>query len=91
MSLPKILQQLNGGSPTPLPTNQISQIKNMVNLIKNANNPQALLQSMMAKSSPQLQQAMDYVQSHGGDPKTAFYKLAEEKGINPQEIENMLK
>lgn len=40
--------------------------------------------------NPKLQQAMDYVRSNGGDPKTAFYKLAEEKGLNPSDIENYI-
>jgi len=93
MSLPKILQQLNGGQTgvSGIPSNQMAQIKNTINLLKNASNPQALLQNMVMQNNPQLQQAMEYVKSHGGDPKTAFYKLAEEKGLNPQEIENMLK
>jgi hypothetical protein len=29
---------------------------------------------------------MDYISKNGGDPKAAFYKMAEEKGINPEDI-----
>ena len=54
-------------------------------------NPQALLQQMLAQKNPQLQQALDYVQKNGGDPKAAFEKLAAEKGIDPAEVEQMFK
>ena len=36
-------------------------------------------------------QVMQIVQKYGGDPNKAFYALAEEKGINPQEILDLLK
>lgn len=46
---------------------------------------------MMQQRSPQLAQAMDYVRNHGNDPKAAFEALAKERGIDPAEIESMLK
>ena len=45
----------------------------------------------MAKQNPQLRQAYEYVSANGGDPKQAFYKMAQEKGIDPNEIINMIK
>ena len=33
-----------------------------------------------------MQQAMEYIKANGGDAKKAFYKLAEENGIDPQSI-----
>lgn len=45
----------------------------------------------MAKQNPQLRQAYEYVNANGGDPKQAFYKMAQEKGIDPNEIINMIK
>ena len=33
---------------------------------------------------------MKYVQEHGGDPRTAFYEMAKEKGIDPNYIINSL-
>ena len=65
----------------------IKQIKRMV---QTAQNPQAMLSQMM-QSNPQIKQVYDYVQSAGGDPQRAFYKLAEERGINPDEILNELR
>lgn len=35
-------------------------------------------------TDPRMQQAKDYVASHGGDPKTAFMMLCKERGIDPQ-------
>ena len=31
-----------------------------------------------------MQQAKDYVASHGGDPKAAFLMLCKERGLDPQ-------
>ena len=58
--------------------------------MQGARNPQAMLNQMM-QNNPQYKQVMDYVNKNGGDPKTAFYKMAEEQGVNPDEILNMLK
>ena len=61
-----------------------------MNMFKNMNNPRAFLENMM-QTNPQFKQVMDLVKQNGGDPKYTFYKLAEEQGINPDEILNMLK
>ena len=37
-------------------------------------------------NNPQMKQVMDYINANGGDPKTAFYKLAKEKGVDPETI-----
>lgn len=70
--------------------NNLSQIKNMMNMIRSAGNPQLMLQQM-AQNNPQLRQVMNLINQSGGDPKAAFYKLAQEKGIDPQQILDMLK
>ena len=54
--------------------------------MKNAGNPQALLQQMLQQRSPQLAQAMDLVQKHGGDAKAACEALAKEKGIDLKDL-----
>jgi len=70
--------------------NNLNQIKNMMNMIRSAGNPQLMLQQM-AQNNPQLRQVMNLINQSGGDPKAAFYKLAQEKGIDPQQILDMLK
>lgn len=69
--------------------NQINQglvpIKNMLNVVRSAGNPQMVLNQMIGQN-PQMRQVMDYINANGGDPKAAFYKLAQEKGVNPDDI-----
>ena len=62
----------------------------MMGMVNGAQNPQLLINQMMM-NNPQLKQVMDIVNKSGGDPKKAFYTLAEQKGVDPNEILNMLK
>lgn len=75
-----ILNLLNNQSSGSL--SRISQIKNIMNLLKKSNNPQAMLQQML-QNSPQGQDIARRLQESNGDAKTAFYNLAKEKGVNP--------
>ena len=68
----------------------IAQAKKMMQTLKSVGNPQMMLNQMMGQN-PQIKQVMDYVNANGGDPKTAFYRLAEEKGVNPDDILNQLR
>ena len=63
----------------------------MIGAMRSAGNPQAMLQQMMQQRSPQLAQAMDLVQKHGGDARAAFRELATQKGISPEEIEELMR
>lgn len=67
----------------------ISPIRNMISAVKNAGNPQAMLMRM-AQNNPQFREAVSMVNQYGGDPKTAFYKIAEQKGIDPEAILSQL-
>lgn len=74
-------------------TNQnpfLANVKNMMNMTKSSGNPQMFLQQMMSKN-PQVKQAMEMVQSNGGDAKSLFYALAKQKGIDPNTILNQLR
>ena len=62
----------------------------MMRMVQTASNPQATMQAIAAKS-PQVQQAIDFINRCGGDPQKAFYALAEQKGVDPNEILNALK
>lgn len=84
MSLPPILQQLQRNNPG------MTQIKQMMSMVRTAGNPQAMLNQMM-QNNPQLQDAMRLVKQAGGDPKKAFYDLAQQRGVDPDEILNMLR
>ena len=68
----------------------LQPIKQMMQMVKDAQNPQAMLQSL-AQSNPQLRQVMDVVQQAGNDPQKAFYAMCQQKGIDPNTILNALK
>ena len=57
----------------------------MIGMIRNAGNPQALMQQMM-QNNPAMAQAFDYIKQNGGDPKAACEKLAAEKGISLKDL-----
>ena len=54
-----LYQQMMGNQQ--LLNNNVSQIKNLMNVFKNSNNPQQLLMNM-AKQNPQVQQVMNMIQ-----------------------------
>ena len=83
MGIPGILQQLMQSSP------MMGNIKNMMNMIRGAQNPQAMMNQLLM-NNPNTKQVMDLVNAAGGDPQKAFYKLAQQKGINPQDILDMI-
>ena len=58
----------------------------MIQQIKAIGNPQMMIQQM-----PQYKQAMDYINQNGGDAQAAFYKMAKEMGVDPDEISKMLR
>ena len=71
-----------------LSMSRLSPIKNMLGAMRG--NPQMML-NQMAQSNPAIRQVYDYINANGGDPRTAFYKLANERGIDPNDILSMLK
>lgn len=63
-------------------TNQkMSQVGEMASKLKMMSNPQKLL------NNPQIAQVIKQY----GNPKTAFYEIAKQKGINPDDILKYLK
>jgi hypothetical protein len=56
-------------------------------MLKNSPNPQALLNNLLAQNP----QVTGLINQYGGNPKTAFYALAQQKGIDPNSILDMLK
>lgn len=61
----------------------------MWGLLKNSNNPQQMMQSLMMQN-PQLKQLVETVNSLG-DPQKAFYAAAQKKGVDPNSILSLLK
>ena len=55
----------------------VTPIKNAVNTMQAIGN------------NPLVKKAMAYIQESGGDPKKAFYKLAEDNGLNAEMIDSL--
>ena len=68
---------------------KIGPLKGLIQMLRSGGNPQMMLQAM-ATQNPKLQKALQYVNENGGDPQKAFYKLADEMGVNPTEILSLL-
>lgn len=84
-----LLDQTSRQSQSQIPQRE-NNLKQTLDILRNSDNPQAMFQ-LLLNTNPQLKQVMAYVQQNGGDPKTAFYKLAKTKGVDPDEVLKMLK
>ena len=58
--------------------------------MRNAKNPMDAM-TQYIQNSPEGQQAMAYVQQNGGSAKDAFYRLAQQQGVDPESILAMLR
>ena len=45
----------------------------------------------MFLNNPQLSQVINFIKSSGGDTQKAFYALAKQMNVNPQDVLNQLK
>ena len=61
-----------------------NKIIQMVQTIKAMKNPE-----MMIKQMPQYKEIENLIKENGGDAKSAFYNLANQMGIDPDEIINL--
>lgn len=68
----------------------ISPIKQMMQTIRSAGNPQMMLTQMLC-NNPKYQEVMQYINNNGGDAQAAFYKMAQEMNVDPNEILNQLR
>ena len=84
---------ITGNQPTGnkfQPPANLGQIKGLMNMMQSGGNSQSLIQSMLA-SNPQMNQIMKLVQQYNGDARSAFYDLAKQKGVDPNDVINLLK
>ena len=73
----------------PMNINRIGQMKSMYQAFQNAKNPMMLFQQM-AQRNPQLQPIMNMVRQ-GMNPNQILDNICKQRGINPQELMNMIK
>lgn len=50
-------------------------------------NPAAII----AQTDPRMEKVMTYIKQMGGDPGQAFYALAKQKGVDPNEVLSMVR
>jgi len=82
-----ILKQINGAAMRGNP--RMQQIRQVANMVRSARDPQAALMNMMG-NNPQMQQVMNIVKKYDGDPMKAFRDMAEQNGLDPDEILSMI-
>lgn len=64
--------------------------KRMVNMLNSSGNPQQIMQ-MIAQSNPQVGAIMNALNTSGMSPKGLFYTMAQQRGVDPNQIIAMLK
>ena len=84
MAIPGILQQIAKSNPL------LQNVRQMMGMVNAAQNPQAMLNQLMS-NNPQMKPVMDVINQYGGDAKKAFYSVAEQNGIDPNDIFSMMK
>lgn len=62
----------------------------MIGMARAAKDPMAAV-NQMAVNNPQMQQVMQIIQQNGGNAKAAFYNMAQQRGVDPNEILNQLR
>ena len=67
-----------------------SPIKQAFQMVQSASNPQMMMNQMM-QNNPAYAQVQQWIQQNGGNPRTAFYNVANQMGVDPNQILNMLK
>ena len=83
----KLYQQLNQQQSSSAPLNEAVELNKTV---QQASNPNAIMNKLI-QSNPRLKMAYNMVQQSGGNAKTLFYQLAQQKGIDPNSILNQLR
>ena len=65
-------------------------VRQMASMMKSMRNPQAML-NQLSQNNPQVREVMTMLQNSGKSPKDMFYQVAQEKGIDPEEVLSMLR
>lgn len=92
-----LFQQLNGqlnNIPTPTMNPQlmgaVQSAKRMLDMLNGRQDAMQILYSV-AQQNPQLSNILSMLQNSGTSPKQLFMNYAQQLGVNPNDIINMLK
>lgn len=80
------LMAMMGGRNNPMA--MLSQAMGMIKQVRQAGNPQAMIQQMAAQN-PNIKKAMDMCQ--GKNPEQVFKDMCRKNGIDPGQITGMMK
>lgn len=83
----KLYQQLNQSQLSRNNTN--GGLQQIINMVSHSNNPMQLIQTM-AQSNPQLQSILNLIQTSQKSPKDLFFEMAQQRGVDPQQILQIL-
>ena len=67
---------------------QAQRVKQILGVIRTANNPQAMIQNIIAQN-PKIKEVQSVINQYG-NLKDAFYGRARELGVNPDEFLSLL-
>ena len=72
---------------------QNNYLQQLIKTFKNSNNPQGFIRNYLQNNmnNPQIQNIYSLLKSGTRSPKELFYSLAQQKGVDPDTILNMLK
>lgn len=65
-------------------------LKQTMNMLNGSANPMQMM-SALGNTNPNMGQVNNYIQQCGGDSKKAFYNLANQLGLNGDEVLGLLK
>jgi len=69
--------------------NSYENAKVIMDIARGSKDPKAMLRNI-AQTNPRVREVMDIV-DRTGDPKSAFYKMASAKGVDPEAILSMIR
>ena len=69
---------------------QMAPIKQMMGMVQSSGNPQMMINQILG-NNPHYAQIQKLISDNGGDAKAAFYSLANQMGIDPNEVLNALR
>lgn len=78
------------GQSTQSLQNNSNNIQQLITAMKNSGNPAQFVENYI-RSNPLGQQIINLSQQNKMTPKEMFYKVAQQKGVDPNQILNMFK
>ena len=84
-----LYQSLNNNTGSVSSSN-LNGIKQLAGLLQNSSNPQQLIFNLI-QNNPQIRNIYSLLQNSNKNPKELFYLMAQQKGIDPDQVINLLK